>query len=200
MRFRFVFLLLLLLVPTARATTVVPPDFEELVAEADSIHRGRVTAVEARRVQSSTGASVIKTYVTFSVDRTLKGQPQKEIVLEFLGGTIGDETLEVGGMPHFTVGAREILFVQKNGVQFCPLVRLTHGRYRVERDDASGRDYVARENRVPLTDVAEVQSPMREAADGARATRSGVDRALSPDAFETRIVNEARRPRRPNLP
>ena len=191
MLFRLLLFVGLLLAPLARATTVIPPEFTELVAEADAIYRGRVIAAEARREQSATGASVIKNFVTFSVDRTLKGAEKKEVVLEFLGGTIGDETLEIGGVPRFTVGAREILFVQKNGVQFCPIVRLAHGRYRVEHDTPTGRDYVARDNRAPLTDVSEVRLPLHNANRAVAASRA--PRALSPEAFEAQILNEVRR-------
>src|SRR4051812_27579162 len=83
MQFRHLFLLLAV-AAGVRATTVEPPTFSQLVAEADSIYRGHVTAVEARRVQSASGAAVIKTFVTFAVDRAIKGASQTEVVLQFL--------------------------------------------------------------------------------------------------------------------
>ncbi|MEY4939633.1 MAG: hypothetical protein RIQ93_1368 [Verrucomicrobiota bacterium] len=179
----------------ARATTVEPPTFPELVEEADAIYRGRVTAVQARRVEGPGGSTLIKTFVTFQVDRTLKGPDQKETVLEFLGGTVGEDTLEVGGMPHFNVGERSILFVQQNGAQFCPLVRIMHGRYHVARDQGTGQDYVARENHVPLTDVAEVVQPLSdERVPAALPTRAVLSRAMRPEDFESRIAGEVRRP------
>ncbi|HUR60446.1 MAG TPA: hypothetical protein VM029_22175 [Opitutaceae bacterium] len=192
MRLRFLCLFLGVLAPLARATTVQPPNFPELVGEADAIYRGQVTGVEARRVARPDGGSTIKTFVTVSIDRVLKGTEEKNVTLEFLGGTIGDETLDVGGMPKFIVGEKGILFVQRNGRQFCPLVRLGHGSYRIEKDPASGRDYVARANRAPLQDVADVEAPLSEHA--ARSTPADVSRALSPATFESRIVNEVRSP------
>ena len=191
MHLRHVFLLLAV-AAAARATTVEPPAFSELVAEADAIYRGRVIDVQSRRVSGPGGASTLKTFVTLAIDRTLKGSGQKEIVLQFLGGTVGDETLEIDGVPGFTVGDREILFVQKNGAQFCPLVRVMHGRYRVARDEASGRDYVARDNRAPLTDVAEVAAPLPHTAEMPAAPLA-VARALSPEAFEAQISAELSR-------
>ncbi|MSU50226.1 MAG: hypothetical protein EXS37_14265 [Opitutus sp.] len=199
MTFRLVSLFvfaLAVLQPGLRATTVVPPSFPELVGEADAIYRGRVTAVEARRLARPDGGTVIKTFVTFAIDRVLKGAAQKEIVLEFLGGTVGGDTLAVSGMPTFAVGAQEIVFVQKNGVQFCPLVAVMHGRYRVMRDEAAGREFVARDNGMPLTDASEVKMPMSQLPVQLRAAAaaSATPRALSTTAFETSIASEVQRP------
>jgi hypothetical protein len=167
-----------------------------LVNEADAIYRGQVTAIQARRVERADGqGTTIKTFVTLNIERVLKGTPQKEVTLEFLGGTVGDETLEVSGMPKFNLGAREIVFVQKNGVQFCPLVALMHGRYRVVRDEATAREHVARDNGVPLTDLAEVELPMTTLPAPVRAASaaSARARALTPDAFESSITSEVQR-------
>ena len=181
--------------PAARATSVIPPSFPELVEEAEAIYRGRVSHVEARRVEQSEGVSVIKTFVTVAVERVLKGPDRSEVTLEFLGGTVGDETLTVTGMPVFAVGDREFVFVQKNGIQMCPLVALMHGRYRVRRDDAGARDYVARDNGTPLTDTAEVELPMVALPGQLRTARAAVTPAdaLSPAAFETSVMDEVKR-------
>ncbi|MDO8539121.1 MAG: hypothetical protein Q7S40_01665 [Opitutaceae bacterium] len=193
MHLRFAALFLLVLAPFARATSVVPPDFPALVAEADAIYRGRVTTVEARRVERPDGGSVIKTFVTLAVQRTLKGTEQKDVTLEFLGGVIGDETLEVSGVPKFTVGQQGIVFVQQNGRQFCPLVRLAHGSYRIAHDASAQKDYVQRDNGLPLNDVDEVELPISETP-LASALRADASRALSPADFEAKIVTEIRRP------
>lgn len=196
MRIRLVLLLLAALAPWARATSVVPPNFPELVAEADAIYRGQITDIQARRVARAAG-SVIKTFVTVSIDRALKGPVQETITLEFLGGTIGEESMEVSGVPTYRIGERGILFVQRNGQQFCPLVRLAHGTYRIEQDAAAGREFVARANRAPLNDVAEVGLPLADASltlPALRATQADTTRALTPAAFEARIVAEVRTP------
>jgi hypothetical protein len=197
MRLRISLLLLVLLAPAARATSVVPPSFAELVGEADAIYRGRVTAVASRRVEGTDGrGSMIKTFVTFAVERVLKGTEKREVTLEFLGGTVGTESLAVSGMPKFAVGDREIVFVQKNGVQFCPLVALMHGRYRVLKDESTAREIVARDNGLPLTDPADVETPMVNLPESVRAATaaSARARALTPNAFETSITAEVQRP------
>jgi hypothetical protein len=189
-------LLSLLVAAPARATSVVPPSFPELVAEADGIFRGRVTAIEARRATAPDGTAIIKTFVTFAIERTLKGTARTELTLDFLGGTVGDESLVVTGMPKFTLGATDYLFVERNGVQFCPLVAVGHGRYRVARDTATARDYLTRDNGTPLTDLAEIQLQMTALPASVRAASaaSAVARALTPAAFEASIVAEIQRP------
>lgn len=194
MRIRSLLLLLLVVVPLARATTVVPPTFPDLVGKADAIYRGRVTSVEAHRVdRADGGGQVIKTFVTFAVERVLKGNERTEVVLEFLGGTVGEETLTVSGMPEFTVGQREIVFVRRNGVQLCPLVAMMHGRYHVRHDATAGRDFVARDDGEPLTDVADVQQPMHDPSTPPRAAAATTS-ALTPGSFEASIASEVQRP------
>jgi hypothetical protein len=178
---------LLLAAPAARAMSVVPPTFAELVAESESIVRGEVTAIRSAHDDTSPGRP-IRTYVTFRVARTLKGPAPAadSVTLVFLGGTVGADSLEVAGMPRFTVGDREIVFVARNGRTFCPLIAAGHGRYRVLRDAATQRDYIARENRLPLESTAEVALSLDAPAVVARL--KSPDRALSPEAFEASVV------------
>ena len=197
MRFRISVLLLVVLLPLARGTSVVPPSFAELVGDADAIYRGRISAVESRWVPRGDGqGNVIKTFVTLAVERVLKGGEQASVTLELLGGTVGSDSMRVSGMPTYKVGEREIVFVQKNGVQFCPLVALMHGRYRVLKDDATSREHVARDDGLPLTAVAEVESPMVPLPEPVRAATaaSARSRALTPEAFEASITSEVQRP------
>ncbi len=190
---RFAFLLAAL-VPALFATSVVPPSFPELVAEADAIYSGRVTAVEARKLTAPDGSPLIKTFVTFAVERVLKGAARESVTLELLGGQIGDDRLRIQGMPVFAVGDRDFVFVQRNGIQYCPLVALGHGRYRVLRDQASGRDYVARDNRRPLAATSDVELPLHGLPAGVAPARAAAPAAaLSPDAFAAEIATEVAR-------
>ena len=78
------------------------------------------------------------------------------VTLQFLGGTVGDVTLEIAGVPKFNAGDREFLFVEGNGVQFCPLVGVFHGKFAVRKDEKTGRDILVMHNGKPLRDVAEI--------------------------------------------
>ena len=95
------------------ATTVVAPTFEQLVTQAELIFQGTVT--DSRSVwEGEGGQRHIETYVTFQVEDSVKGQAGASYTIRMLGGTVGDETLEVTDTPKFKVGDREILFVEHN--------------------------------------------------------------------------------------
>jgi len=123
------------------ATTVIPPTFEQLVKQAELIFQGTVT--DARSVwEGEGGQRHIETYVTFNVEDSVKGQAGTSYTIRMLGGTVGNDTMEVTDTPKFEVGDREILFVEHNNEQFVPLVGINHGRFHVQHDDQTGRDVV----------------------------------------------------------
>src|SRR6185369_14180146 len=78
----------------AVATTVLPPTFEEMVRRADLVFEGKVVGVhsEWRTVEAK---QVIFTLVEFQPLDVLKGATGASVTLQFLGGTIGDVTMEV---------------------------------------------------------------------------------------------------------
>ena len=140
---------------TANATTVIPPTFEEMTDRAELIFVGKV--VSSRAEWRTVGTNrVIFTLVEFERQEVLKGEAGVSVTLQFLGGTVGDVTLEIAGVPKFNAGDREFLFVEGNGVQFCPLVGVFHGKFGVRRDEKTGRDILVMHNGKPLRDVAEI--------------------------------------------
>ena len=144
-----------MLTTTANATTVVPPTFEELADRADLVLVAKVSGSQAewRTVETN---RVIFTLVQFETHEVLKGNAPASVTLEFLGGTVGEATLEVEGVPTFPAGERVILFVEKNGVQFCPLVGVYHGKFGLGKEENTGRDIVLMHDGKPLRDVAEI--------------------------------------------
>jgi hypothetical protein len=172
---------------TARATSVTPPTFAELIAESQFIVRARVQAVRAAWVDSPQGR-VIRTYVTVSVLKPLKGAAPAELTLELLCGEIDGHGMQVAGMPRFEPGRMEFLFIAGNGVRFCPLVGIMHGRYRILTDPATAREYVARNDGVPLESEHDVQLPQPGNALALRFKQPA--QALSPQTFEQRITGE----------
>jgi len=144
-----------LILSTAKATTVIPPTFEEMADRADLVFVGKV--VGSRAEWRSVGADrVIFTLVEFETQQVLKGNAGASVTLQFLGGTVGAVTLEVADIPRFNIGEREFLFVEGNGIQFCPLVGVFHGKFGVRHDEKSGRDIVVTHAGKPLRDVAEI--------------------------------------------
>lgn len=117
---------------TAGSTTVIPPTFDALVGGANSVFVGEVMAVRARWTTTPRGRAIM-TDVTFRVEDVWKGSVGPVTLLEFLGGTVDGVTMEVVGMPQFSVGQRNVLFVSAER-SISPLVGFMHGRMKVERD------------------------------------------------------------------
>jgi hypothetical protein len=139
----------------ANATTVIPPTFEEMTDRAELVFVGKV--LSSRSEWRSVGIDrVIFTLVEFETHDVLKGNGGKSVTLQFLGGTVGEATLEVSGVPKFNAGDRVLLFVEGNGIQFCPLVGVFHGKFGVRKDEKTGRDIVVMHDGRPLRDVGEI--------------------------------------------
>lgn len=171
--------------------SVEPPSFVDLVGAATSVIHGKVISVESRKAVSTSGRQIIRTYVTVAVSETIKGDAASTVTLSFLGGKVGDETMEVSGQTKFAVGDEDYLFVRGGAEGISPLVRVMHGRYRVMSANAAKNGYVARADGTPLTDVSQVAQPMRVLPPGVAA--AAVSSALTPDAFATQIRGEVER-------
>ncbi|HST29589.1 MAG TPA: hypothetical protein VLK27_01975 [Chthoniobacterales bacterium] len=178
------YLLPLILTPIAlirvSATTVIPPTFEQLVQQAELIFQGTVT--DSRSVwEGEGGQRHIETYVTFNIEDSVKGQPGTSYTIRMLGGTVGDETMEVTDTPKFQVGDREILFVEHNNDQFVPLVGISHGRFHVQKDEQTGRDVVVNNEGAAIRDLTQLGRNEEAAAAG------DVTEAISADALKAAI-------------
>ena len=122
---------------SAFSPTVIAPTFDELVSKASLIFVGET--VEARSVWETTRENRrIVTIVTFDVVRVIKGSVGLRTQLTFLGGRVGDEGMEIAGMPKFQSGDRDVLFVSAERSVASPLVGMWHGRFRLEQDPGGG--------------------------------------------------------------
>lgn len=184
-----VVLLVLITAATGRATTIIAPSFSDLVAKSDSVILGEVTAITSELVTRGTERAIF-TRVTLAVRDTVIGSAPTALTLEFLGGTVGELTMDVDGIPLFAVGRTEILFVQNNGRQICPLVGMAHGRYKIERDPTTGVELVTRDNGATLTNVAQVSLPLTRGTLPDTLTRLGGTTPLSPVSFMAEIRAE----------
>jgi hypothetical protein len=125
----------------ARATTVIPPSFDQLVGQAQTIFQGSVTDVRSQWVGEG-NTRHIESYITFQVEDAIKGNPGESYTIRTYGGTVGEDTMGIFDGPVFNKGDRQILFVENNGQQVVPLVGLMYGQFKVQHDDASGLDLV----------------------------------------------------------
>lgn len=140
----------------ATATTVIPPDFDQLVRRAEVIFEAEVTALHSQYIGEGAEHRIV-TFVTFKVDDALKGDPGSSYTIRMLGGTVDGRTMEVTDAPKFAVGDHDVLFVENNGSQFIPLVGIQHGRFRIQKDRI-GRDTLVTGDGQPLADVTQLGS------------------------------------------
>jgi len=186
MRYVIAFLLCAVL---AHATTVVPPDFDELVEGSELVFRGRVTSV----VPAWTGEGAdrrIVTRVTFAVERSLRGAAAETLTLEFLGGQIGPKRLDVVGAPKLSAGDRGVFFVENRRSRICPLLRLRHGCYRILPAPDGGEDRVARDDRSPLRSVQAVREPLAEGS-STPAALAGTTGGMTLVEFERAVLERS---------
>lgn len=166
----------------ARATTVIPPNFDELVSEAELIFQGTCTDIKSEWIGEGAEHRIV-TYVTFKVEDALKGVPGDSYTMRMLGGTVDGTTMEVSDAPKFKIGDRDILFVQHNGQQFIPLVGIMHGRYRVQTDQATGREMLLTNHGEAVSDVKQLGKDEHSAAAATTTTTN----ALTPADFKAAI-------------
>jgi len=175
---------------SATSTSVVAPTFDELVARAENVFVGRVVAQRSTWMDSRAGRAIV-TDVTFAIERTIKGPVYAERSLEFLGGTVGDDTLRVSGMPEFHTGDRNVLFVSDSGRPVSPLVGFMYGRFPIVRDARTGIEMVRTHDGRPLASVDEVGNRSAPASVAPLRTL-GLEEFLDAVAVRARAQERAR--------
>lgn len=173
-----VFLCLLApVIPALQATTVIPPTFDQLVTDADSIFEGTVTALRSEWTGQGPDRHIV-TYVTFKIEDAIKGALGAEYTIRMFGGTVDGQTMEVTDAPRFKVDDRDILFVTNNGTQFIPLVGIMHGRFHVQPDQAGGNEKIAKDNGAAVADVAKLGQDERAAVSGKAMSKAEFKAAI----------------------
>jgi hypothetical protein len=128
---------------------------DEMITAAPSIV---VATVASRRAEEEFYGSsrLIITKVTLNIEQNIKGSSPRQLVVEVLGGTIGDVTLHVSHVPEFHVGDRDVLFLTNAPHAVSPLVGSDTGRFRVMPDTATGLPRILTSGFEPLTSVQQV--------------------------------------------
>jgi hypothetical protein len=171
----------------ASATVYLPADFAEMVTASTFIVHAIVADV---RSEATSDRRSVVTYVTVSVEQTLKGRPGDSLTFLVPGGQVGRYERIVVGAPAFERGDEVVLFLTARGPSIPYVFGLSQGVYRVSR--ANGRVLV-----VPPAVLAQP----REGNDSGRLVRGDPARRPLPlDAFArevaavtTRAVMERRR-------
>ena len=142
------------LVAPARATLILALDLRALVCRAD-----RIAVVDVISVQSfwNAGHERILSTVELSVVERWKGEAPVGARLTVVqpGGTVGEVTTTVSGMPRFTPGERMLIFLH-GPTDRGTVVGLTQGKRTLRRDPGSGRWMVGAPDR-PGTDAVRLR-------------------------------------------
>jgi hypothetical protein len=184
----------LLATSASQATIVLRLNVAQQVDMADVIFIG--TAVR-EEVALTGDARVPFTFVTFSVEQTLKGSTvDRFLTLRFVGGRIGRRVLEVEGMPEFQQGQKYLLFVSDNGKAGCPIVGWAQGVLQFSRDVRTGQAVLVDERGSTMAGMQNDEwlrgAPQSPPKPGVIYSNAPEFRVLSEDPHITsRIVAEA---------
>ena len=168
---------LALTVPGLRATTVIPPTFDQLVNDAETIFEGTVTAMRSEWTGEGANRHIV-TYVTFRIEDAIKGSLGGEYTIRMFGGTVDGHTMEVTDAPRFKLDDRDILFVTNNGTQFIPLVGIMHGRFHVLPDETGANEKIAKDNGAAVADLAKLGRDEHAAVTGTALSKAEFKAAI----------------------
>ena len=140
----------LLATTQGEATTVLQYSFSDLVQQAETVVIGTVSAIEA---EWDAARELPYTLVTLTTLDILKGESsQTALTLRFLGGPNPDGMiLQLAGVPDFSIGDRNVLFVTGNNHYAVPLVGLWQGVYQVVYDPERETETLYTHTMQPLT-------------------------------------------------
>ncbi len=173
-----------LLPAVSAATTVVAEGFAQICTEADVIFVGTVADVRSQWVDASQRA--IETLVTFDHLTIVSGTAGDRLTLRFSGGEVDDIREEVAGVPHFTVGARVLLFARQ-GRSISPVVGLNQGYFRIV-DSPRGPIVLNADDRA----VVGVRNDVIEVAPASAGTESAVPLSTFLESVRQQVITRDR--------
>lgn len=113
----------------AQAASAVRISDKNLVISSDVIVTGKVIAIESRWDSSR---SNIYTDITVSLTQTIKGEIKSQIlVIEQLGGQLGDKQVWLTGSPEFSVSEEVLLFLKANDEGVLHTSHLSMGKFSI---------------------------------------------------------------------
>ncbi|MGA7917198.1 MAG: hypothetical protein WCA00_18330 [Candidatus Acidiferrales bacterium] len=103
--------------------------------------------VRARCLANSTAwdAGEIWTFTSFAIEDTWKGAPPgaaAQLTVRLLGGSLGNLTSTVSGVPRFHPGEELILFLEPTSRGDFSIVSWVQGTFRIHRDPRTGGEIV----------------------------------------------------------
>src|SRR5712691_3392500 len=124
-------LVALAIAPCLNATLMKAATFDEKVENSAAIVVGHAVKKETRWDSSRRW---ILTYTTFRIQKSFKGLPsQQEITVVMPGGQVGDLHQDTIGVPDFTIGSDNVLFL-RNSNEGPTVLYFSQGAYDVDKD------------------------------------------------------------------
>jgi hypothetical protein len=90
----------------------------------------------------------IWTFTSFEVEDSWKGAPSgaaQQVMVRLLGGSVGNLTSTVSGVPRFHPGEEAILFLERTTRGDFSIVSWVQGTFRIRREARSGAETVAQD-------------------------------------------------------
>ena len=138
---------LMLLAPVVRATTIVMPTDEQLVAKSPVIVRG--TVISSTPVARG---NAIWTETLLAVDESIKGDVTGTVVIREAGGVLADRVTMIFGAPEYVAGERVLAFLSPTARGDYQTVDLFVGKFTATRG-AGGRSLWVRTEDEPHVDL-----------------------------------------------
>lgn len=131
-----VLIAVLLAATFCRATTLEHMSLAKMAQTAPLIIRARCLANS-----TAWDAGEIWTFTSFAIEETWKGAPPgaaAQITVRLLGGSVGNLTSTVSGVPRFHPGEAVILFLEPTPRGDFSIVSWVQGTFRIRRDPRTG--------------------------------------------------------------
>ena len=134
----FVFFLVLLTV-TAPATTVLKMSIDKMSLEAALVVVGEVTDATSAWTPDQT---TIYTTITIKVTKCVAGECGDTVLIKQRGGTVGEATLYIPGMPKFSQGQKVLLFLDhsyEGEPGHHSVIGMCQGMFVIEKKKGGGK-------------------------------------------------------------
>lgn len=135
------------------ATTLLRMSVEDMTAASEAVVVGEVTDLKSSWNEAQT---TIYTMVIFKVDQCLSGTCGDTIMIKQRGGTVGEMTLQIPGMPKFSKGQKALLFLEPDpeGVPgFYYVVGMCQGIFDIQTDGQTGKLVAEQQGGAALAEV-----------------------------------------------
>lgn len=144
--FACVLFLLATLSVSVTATTLIQMSLTRMAQAAPLIVRARCTSN-----YTAWRAGEIWTLTLFQIEQTWKGAPISQATVRLLGGTSGEFTSHVSGVPRFHPGEEVVLFLEPTALGDFSVLAWQQGTFRIQRDARSGEETVTQDTSVFAT-------------------------------------------------